>query len=134
MKRLVALAIALMMSLAVPATATEVTLMWEQPTLDCEGNSIAGMVFGGVEVYVSDRPIPTSGEPRSNPPEAPPSGFSAIEVDGDLTELTIDLAPGTYYFRVRIQGDTGEWSNLSNEAVHTVGPMQITPPVVIIIG
>lgn len=117
------------------ALATEVTLQWTLPTLDCEGNPLDQTLLGPLEIYISESTIPAGGAPCSDPADAPPSGFTPVTVPPGTTELTIDLEAGkTYFFRSRVQGQGAKWSNLSNEATHVIDHIQVQPPTVLIIG
>ena len=117
------------------AFATSETLSWTLPTLDCEGNALNVADLGTLEVYVSESEIPGSGAPCSSPPDPAPIGFTPVNVAAGLTTVTIDLAAGkTYFFRCRVQGPGGLWSNLSDQAVHVIPFIQVQPPVVLIIG
>ena len=128
-------ALLLLVVLAGVAMATEVTLQWTLPTLDCEGNALDQTLLGPVEIYISESTIPAGGAPCSDPADAPPSGFTPVTVPAGTTEVTIDLEAGkTYFFRSRVQGQGSKWSNLSNEAVHIIDHIQVKPPTVLIIG
>lgn len=117
------------------ALSTEVTLSWTLPSTDCEGNSLVVSDLGTVEVYISELTIPASGAPCSSPSDDPPTGFTPVIVPGGQTTVTLELAAGkTYFFRSRVQGPGGLWSNLSNEATHVIPFIQVQPPTVLIIG
>lgn len=134
MKKLFVALIALFL-LPTLVTATEVTLSWALPTIDCEGNALDQSTLGVVEVYISETTIPSSGAPCSEPAEDPPAGFTPVSVVSGSTSVLIDLEAGkTYFFRSRIQGLGGKWSNLSNEATHTIDHIQVQPPTVLVIG
>jgi hypothetical protein len=123
------------MLMATAAMATEVTLQWTLPTLDCEGNPLDQSTLGPLEIYISESTIPASGAPCSEPADTPPSGFTPVTVPPGATEVTIDLEAGkTYFFRSRVQGPGAKWSNMSNEATHTIDHIQVQPPTVLIIG
>jgi len=127
--------ILLMLAFCGAASATEVTLQWTLPSTDCEGNAIAVGTLGTLEIYISETTIPSSGAPCSSPADVPPAGFTPVSVLPGDTEVTVDLAAGkTYFFRSRVQGPGGLWSNLSNEATHDIPFIQVQPPTVLIIG
>ena len=132
MKTLVLIALLFFASLA---QATEVTLTWTLPTLDCEGGSIALTDLGTLEVYISENTIPSNGAPCSSVPDDPPTGFTPVNVPAGLRQVTIDLQAGkTYHFRIRVRSLGGLWSNLSNEAVHVLPFIRVQPPTVLVIG
>jgi hypothetical protein len=125
----------LLFALAGVAQATEVTLQWTLPSTDCEGNALSVVDLGTLEIYISETTIPSSGAPCSTPAENPPTGFTPVSVLPGDTSVTVDLAAGkTYFFRSRVQGPGGLWSNLSNEATHVIPNIQVQPPTVLIIG
>ena len=119
---------------AANAYATDVTLTLNLPTRDCEGATIDPATLGPSEIYISPAPIPASGLSCSTPEDAPPTGFTPVSLAAGLTQVTVDLAPGTYFFRYRVRGPGALWSNFSGEVTHTVGPVQVLPPTVLIIG
>lgn len=118
------------------AQATEVTIMWTLPTTDCQDDPIDPADLGIFELYIGDASIPGAAPPEcSAPPTVPPAGFTPVIVQPGLTSVIVDLPPGqTYFFRSRVQGPGGLWSNLSMEISHVVDFIQVRPPAVLIIG
>jgi len=123
-----------MLMLSVSVNATEVTLSYTLPIIDCENNPLSPSDLGSVEIYMSDSPIPSIGESCSNPAEPAPVGFTPVIVPAGETTVVVDLAPGVYYFRARVSTTGGLWSNLSEQTIHTVDNIQAMPPTVFIIG
>lgn len=116
------------------AQATEVTIQVRVPTINCEGGPVDASTLGQFEIYISEVPIETGPADCTTPSEPPPSGFTPITVPAGDTSIAVDLEPGTYFIRSRIVGNGGLWSNLSPQITHTVGPIQVRPPTVIIVG
>lgn len=86
---------------------SEVTLAWERPTTDAEGNSLEDLA--GFRIYVAtESPVD-------------PEGAEVVEV-GDTTRYTFsELEPGVYFLAVSSVDTAGNESELSGEVQTEVG-------------
>lgn len=90
-------------------TGSDVTLAWERPTTDAEGNSLEDLA--GFRIYVA----------TESPLE--PEGAEQVEV-GDTTRHTFsDLEPGVYFLAVSAVDTAGNESELSEEVRAEVGDL-----------
>lgn len=86
---------------------SDVTLAWDRPTTDAEGNSLEDL--SGFRIYVA----------TESPVE--PEGAERVEV-GDTTRHTFsDLEPGVYFLAVSAVDTAGNESELSDEVRAEVG-------------
>lgn len=86
---------------------SDVTLAWERPTTDAEGNSLEDL--SGFRIYVA----------TESPVE--PEAADVVEV-GDTTRHTFsDLEPGVYFLAVSAVDTAGNESELSDEVQAEVG-------------
>lgn len=101
------------------ARAATVTLSWTLPVENCDQSTILPGDLTSMEIYISTNPIPASDVSCGTVRDVPPTGGTVTVVTPapNTTQIDIDLAEGeTYFFRARVQGQGGEWSNFSGEA------------------
>lgn len=114
--------------------ARETTMDYELPTECCDGRSLSPDDIQTLEIYISAGPIPAADVPCAATEaerDSPPDSFSELIQTGDLTgSVSIDLFPGPYFARGRVQSVEGEWSNFSAEIQLTV-PGPLRPPVIL---
>jgi len=115
--------ITLLAFFALPAYAADVTIQWQLPTEDCNGNPVA---VEQVEILIDTASIPASDQlcPREGGTvDAVPTGLDQVIDAGDRDgSLTVNLTAGqTYYARMRVRTGFG-WTNLSNEMSVTIPP------------
>lgn len=109
--------------IAFNVNARAIDLNYTLPTADCLGEPLLSGDIVAMELYVDTAPIPASDldcPDALNPVDEVPVDammFNEIAPDG---QIKINLAPGTYFARFRLQNMEGQWSNLSDEKVIVV--------------
>jgi len=116
------------------AMARPVELFFALPTTDCAGDPINAADYESLEIYFDTIPIPASDiacPTAADPVDIPPGGATVLTVlDTTTTSITTDLAPGTYYARMRGRA-AGLWSNLSNQSSQVIPEATRPPPQVL---
>lgn len=116
------------------AEARETTLAYELPVEYCDGRALPLDEIQTLEIYVSAAPIPAADVDCASTAaevDTPPDSFSELIQTGDPTgSVTIDLFPGPYFARGRVQTVDGDWSNFSGQVdLQVPGPGR--PPVIL---
>ncbi len=118
------------------AWGADLTIGWQLPTENCDGTSLVAGEITQIEIYVSESPIPAADLPCSTPGDDPPQGPGVVvtPADPNANEITINVDPGTYWWRARVGKATGEWSNLSNQVTRTIEIPKPSAPTITIIS
>lgn len=115
-----------------PAFAADVTLTWNWPTQYCDGEALPLTDISAAEIYIAEAPIPRVPSACNGEADVPPSGAIIQQVTTPDTSVTIELPCGkTYYFVMRNQVTSGEWSNFSTEAMRTLECARPGVPIII---
>lgn len=122
----------MLMFVTAPAFAADVTLTWQWPIQYCDGDELPLTDVTAAEIYVSENPIPRVAGACGTEQDVPPSGAIIQQVTTPDTSVTIDLTCGrTYYFVMRLQVTSGEWSNFSGEAMRNLECARPDIPIII---
>lgn len=100
-------------------SASDVTLQWQYPVQYCNGDALPLTDIMTAEIYISESTIPRVPTNCGTEADVPPVGTIIQQVTTPDTSVIIDLPCGEqYFFVMRIQVLTAEWSNFSGETTH----------------
>lgn len=118
MKRFITLALLALFLVPSFAAAETVTVEWSWPTQYCNNEALPLSDLQQAEIYISEATIPrVTTACDAGDVDVPPAGAIIASVPTSNTTIDIDLTCGrTYFFVMRVQVVSGEWSNFSGEA------------------